>query len=159
MPPTYPQQALLASPLALLLLLGGTQAARQRFEVSRPQIEADRQYIQCTTALTLLHQNRGQEALDLLNRQAHAPLVLKVDSTTSKELTPSMQVLMLCKDLITASQKELAQGQTVPAQAYVNQCRILSHRIRTTSNEEMAQHLAQTVDQMTTKAMVSMGPD
>jgi hypothetical protein len=127
-----PVLPLLGSTLALMFVLGGAQAALYQLTTPRPRTEADRQFVQCSTALALLRQERDQEALALLKGDSHAPMPLTQDSSLNNELTPGTQVLQLGLKLVKAAREADAQGQPVAARAYLAQCSNLEHRIRVT---------------------------
>lgn len=123
---------LTGSTLALLIVLGGAQAALFRLAGSPPKTEPDRQYLQCSTALALMHQDRAEEALNLLKRAAHSPMTLPQETGIGNELTPATQLLLLTKKLIDAAEQAKAQGKSEQASAYLEQCRVLERRIRST---------------------------
>jgi hypothetical protein len=147
----------LASALAVLLLLGGVQAARSRQGPTRIRTDADRQFIQCGTALALLHQDRGSDAVALLKSHSHTPLPLPQETTLSSELAPGTQVLQLSQNLTRAAQIARERGHPSEAHAYLEQCRALSRRIRTGADDELTLQVAQSVDSMTKRTKETLG--
>ncbi|WP_394792743.1 hypothetical protein [Armatimonas sp.] len=154
MPQILQSRLLFGSALATLLLLGGAQAARQHLRSPCPKTESDLQYVVFSTALTLLHQDRGLEALALLRRQESNPLTLSQTTSLSSDLTPGAQIMMLSLNLARAAQEAGGKGEVTMAQAYLAQCRVLSRRIRSTPQLEdtMPQSLARSVEKVAERA-------
>ncbi|WP_395139592.1 hypothetical protein [Armatimonas sp.] len=157
MPQILQSRLLFGSALATLLLLGGAQVARQRLRSPHLKTESELQYLLFSTALTLLHQDRGPEALELLHRQESIPLTLTQTTALSSELTPGTQIMMLSLNLARAAQEAGAKGEVDMAQAYLTQCRVLCRRIRSTPQleETMPQSLARSVEKVAERAEIT----
>lgn len=156
---------LVGSTLILMFALRGESAVFPSTRKAAPRSEGDRLFIQCSTARTLLLQNRGKEALTLLRSHANLPLSLTFETSLSNEVTPGTRVIQLSTDLIKEAEQAQAHGQLASARAYLAECRTLSHRVRcaTPSNDEQEEtmHLkvASTIDQMTARAEALLLPN
>jgi hypothetical protein len=132
MPRIAPWLPLLGSTVVLIFVLGSAKAGLDNITTSPNKMEADQEFVHCSTALVLIQQNRAKEALNLLKSHANAPMPLPIESECSSELTPSAQLLLLSKGLIQAAEAAKVKGQSKEAHAYVEQCRTLACRIRNT---------------------------
>jgi hypothetical protein len=141
------------STLLLFMALRGAQAGFAPSARHTPRTPVDKQFIQCSTVLMLLQQDRGDAALKLLRSQAHLPLLITKETPLSSEISPATQVIMLCQDLIKAAEQAKAHGQLSQVKAYLGQCHTLSRRIEVTDSESsLARQVATAIDRMTNRA-------
>ena len=147
---------LVGSTLALMFVLGGARAALNHLTAPKPKTTADHEFLHCSTALTLIQQNRIAEALTLLKSHAKAPMPLPGDSTMSTEISPGTQIIMLSQNLIKAAEQATRMGEVARAHIYLDQCRTLEQRIRSTPQPEEAAHVAQAIEKLTQRAEVAL---
>jgi hypothetical protein len=155
---------LVGSTLILMFALRGESAVFPSRHKAAPRSEGDKLFIQCSTARTLLLQNRGKEALILLKSHASLPLSLALETPLSNDVTPGTRIIQLGKDLIKEAEKAQARGQLATTRAYLAECRTLSYRVRCATpstnehDEEMHFKVAYAINQMTTRAEALLLP-
>jgi hypothetical protein len=143
---------LIGSILLLFCALRGAQAGFSRAS-SAPRSEEDQLFIQRSTALALIQQDRPHDALTILENQSARPLVLVKESPLSPDRSPSTQVIVLSKEFVRLASETRKAGNTQAAQAYLLQCHILSKRIRASQSQDpMAQKVASAIEQMANRA-------
>ncbi len=145
-----------ASPLALVLILGGARATLSGIGKNKIKTEADHQFLHCSTALVLFQQNRDDEALALLKRHAHTPIPLTTDSSLSNELSPGSQVILLNRTLIHEAENAAQRGDKVRAHVYMEQCRALNRRILAIPQTESGLRIARAMEKLTERTEVTL---
>lgn len=131
----------------LLGALKGTQVGRAHSTL-RPRTALEQQIIETNTVLMLLQQNRDTEALERLKTQRTLPLQIVRDSSISPDVTPATQVIQLGISLV---RKAALARQAAPHEAsiYLDQCQILSQRVRRSGqSDELTCKTAQVLAQL-----------
>lgn len=146
--------------LALLLFMGGSQAALYRVvaEEKAPHTEGEHALHVCASAAQLLREDQPQQAIALLQCQAYQPFALPPPTTVIADFTPASQVLSLAMQLRVSALHAAAHGQQSRARTYLEQCYALSKRLRQTkqSDPEVSLRVAERIETAARRTAASL---